>query len=151
MFCKKCGKEIPNDATFCPDCGAQEQGPVEATEQKVETAVTNFAASDNIAILCYLGLFFLIPYFLRPESKFCRYHCNQGVILLIAGAVFNIVMQIILRILGRVFLLGFVLNLVNIVGCLAILALVIIGIMNVVKDKMEPLPIIGSLGIDIIK
>lgn len=23
MFCQKCGKEIPDDSTFCPGCGAQ--------------------------------------------------------------------------------------------------------------------------------
>ena len=23
MFCKKCGKEIPDDSAFCPKCGAQ--------------------------------------------------------------------------------------------------------------------------------
>ena len=23
MFCQKCGREIPDDSTFCPGCGAQ--------------------------------------------------------------------------------------------------------------------------------
>ncbi len=25
MFCPKCGKEIPEDATFCPNCGSTQR------------------------------------------------------------------------------------------------------------------------------
>ena len=31
MFCAKCGKELPADATFCPNCGAAVSGGVAAT------------------------------------------------------------------------------------------------------------------------
>ena len=28
MFCKNCGKEMRDDARFCPNCGAVNGGPV---------------------------------------------------------------------------------------------------------------------------
>ena len=33
MFCTNCGKQIPDDARFCPECGAQ-------TEPRANTAST---------------------------------------------------------------------------------------------------------------
>ena len=35
MFCAKCGKEIPEGATFCPSCGASVQGTSQATASTV--------------------------------------------------------------------------------------------------------------------
>ncbi len=32
MFCKKCGTQIPDDAKFCPSCGA-DNSPVESTPE----------------------------------------------------------------------------------------------------------------------
>lgn len=31
MFCKACGHELPNDAAFCPNCGAPANGTTNAT------------------------------------------------------------------------------------------------------------------------
>ena len=31
MRCSRCGKEIPNDSVFCPECGAEQ-----TTEEKTE-------------------------------------------------------------------------------------------------------------------
>ncbi|MHA2428996.1 MAG: zinc-ribbon domain-containing protein, partial [Candidatus Hermodarchaeia archaeon] len=28
-YCERCGKEIPEDATYCPECGTPVQAPVE--------------------------------------------------------------------------------------------------------------------------
>ena len=28
MFCTNCGKQIPDDARFCPECGAQTEPPL---------------------------------------------------------------------------------------------------------------------------
>jgi uncharacterized RDD family membrane protein YckC len=35
MFCARCGKELPADATFCPNCGAPVSGGVAATSAPV--------------------------------------------------------------------------------------------------------------------
>ncbi len=39
--------------------------------------------NDQARISCAIGyLFFFVPIIMHPESKFARYHCNQGLILL---------------------------------------------------------------------
>ena len=35
MRCSRCGKEIPNDSVFCPECGA-EQTTEEKNRKKIE-------------------------------------------------------------------------------------------------------------------
>lgn len=50
MFCRKCGKEIPNDSTFCPKCGAKislEEALVSATPDEVSVAEMK-AAEETI-------------------------------------------------------------------------------------------------------
>ena len=40
--------------------------------------------NDQARISCAIGyLFFFVPIIMHPESKFARYHCNQGLILLL--------------------------------------------------------------------
>lgn len=42
--------------------------------------------SDRARISSAIGyLFFFVPIIMHPESKFARYHCNQGLILLIVA------------------------------------------------------------------
>ena len=166
MYCKKCGKEIPDDTNFCPECGAQEGAqaapqaeaapqtgnvPPASGQQPINNTAQDFAQSDNIAILSYFGILFLIPYFARPDSKFCKFHCNQGLLMFIAVIVFNVVVQILSTILGYGVLRMILVTPLNLVGGLGSIALLIIGIKNVLDGKMKELPLIGSLGITIIK
>ena len=44
MFCENCGKEIPNDAKFCPECGAPIGDPAETEEFVMEEAVSDIPA-----------------------------------------------------------------------------------------------------------
>src|SRR6267378_526195 len=39
------------------------------------------------AILAYIGLLFLVPLLAAPNSKFARYHTNQGIVLFLATIV----------------------------------------------------------------
>ena len=43
MFCKKCGKEIPDDSAFCPKCGADTTGAN-------TTGASNTAALPKISL-----------------------------------------------------------------------------------------------------
>ena len=47
-------------------------------------------AQDNkvMAILAYFGPLVLVPILAARESRFARYHANQGLVLLIVGIVF---------------------------------------------------------------
>ncbi len=119
--------------------------------------------SDNrlICICSYLGILLLIPFLVRKNSRYARFHCNQGLILLIVSVILGIVSGIINGIIGSIFthkvsVLGlatytttsgfglFLQGLVNLVICVPMLALVILGIYNTVKGRVNELPIIGK-------
>lgn len=87
-------------------------------------------------ILAYI--FFLIPWLFAKDSKFARYHTNQGLVLFLA--------EIIIWIAGSVIPAIGPLIIVPI-GNIAIIILVIIGIMNAAKGVMKPLPLIGGITI----
>ena len=75
------------------------------------------------------------------SCSFCRYakyHANQGFILFLAEAVVVIANAI----LGKIPLLGRILPALL---SLAILALIIIGILNAANGKAKQLPLIGNL------
>ena len=44
-------------------------------------------ANKVMVILAYFGLFVFVPLFAAKESRFARFHTNQGLIFLIAGFV----------------------------------------------------------------
>src|SRR3954470_1008619 len=58
------------------------------------------------AILAYLGPLFLVPLLAAPNSKFARYHANQGLVLFLAT---------VIGVVG-----SFILSMVPIVGCLVL-------------------------------
>ena len=88
-----------------------------------------------MAILAYLNLLVLIPIFAAKNSPFARFHCNQGLILLI--------LTIAVNILDRV--LFIVPNFVWTILDLLILALAILGIYNAFSGKAKELPIVGGI------
>ncbi|MCQ2254611.1 MAG: zinc ribbon domain-containing protein [Bacteroidaceae bacterium] len=88
-----------------------------------------------MAVLAYCGILVLIPLMAAKESKFARFHCNQGIVLL--------VIELVLSVAGWYFPAGiaWIINLVNIaVGILAIL-----GIINAIKGRAKELPLVGGL------
>ncbi len=71
-----------------------------------------------MGILCYLGILVLIPIFAAKDSKFVRFHANQGLILLLASVAYGIATWLVTLIIGIVsrrlgFMVGDLLHLVN--------------------------------------
>lgn len=104
-----------------------------------------------MAILAYFGILVLVPILAAKESRFARFHANQGLILciamfgwIIADTVLTAILRAILwRGLGlwSVYsICGTVLNLVYIVFSV----LAIIGIINALNGRAKELPIIGK-------
>ena len=90
--------------------------------------------NDLLAILSYLGIFFLIPLLVSRDNAFVQYHAKQGLVLFIAEVIGGCISAI--PIIGW-FILGPILFIVWVVFS-------IIGIINVVGGKKAPLPIIGQ-------
>ncbi len=101
-----------------------------------------------MGVLAYLGILVLIPLFAAKESKFARYHTNQGLILLILYGillVFNILLGAVWRI--RFFYASVAhpaVTWITFLLSIPLLVLSIIGIVNVVNGKVKELPVVGK-------
>ncbi len=93
-----------------------------------------------MALLSYLWILFLVPLFLAKESRFARYHANQGITLAIAGTVIDLIGGL----LSAIPVVGWIIGIPFYLAGLAVLALTVIGILNAVKGRAKELPIIGK-------
>lgn len=89
-----------------------------------------------MSIISYIPILFLLPFFIvKDKSKTLNFHINQGIILSV------------------LFVLGyFIANLLPLIEDRAvdlwkmiILIFTVIGIINVIKNREKPLPLIGKL------
>lgn len=161
-FCGKCGAQVNEGAKVCPGCGAAQANSAPDLSAKIQglnnTADTTAAFDQQdiannkvMGVLAYLSWLVLIPIFGAKDSKFARFHANQGLAL----AITEIAWWIIEAILGSVLLsllrysfsiysiIMLVLNLVNIV----FLVLAILGIVNALNGRAKELPIVGKFKI----
>ena len=88
------------------------------------------------AILAYL--IFFIPLIAVKDSKFARYHANQGLnVFLLSLAVY--IIGTIIPVIGWLLIIP--------LGEIAVLVFIIIGIVNASKGEMKELPLIGKINI----
>jgi uncharacterized membrane protein len=120
-------------------------------EPPVQAEAPN-SMEKTLALEAYLGILVLAPIFGAKKSPFVRFHANQGLILCAISIVLSILMGfngIIMAAVGALWLsiiLGLFNGLYGIVSC-GVIALAVIGIINALKGKMKPLPIIGKFKI----
>lgn len=110
------------------------------------TDAADIEQNKAYAVLAYLGILFLVPLLAAPNSRFARFHTNQGIVLFLATLVITA---------GSIPL--FFLSWLPILGCLTAVApfvamagafvLMILGIINAATGKCEPLPLIGGIQI----
>lgn len=162
--CKKCGTQFEEDGNFCPSCGTPKgaepaQAPVEekkdfaAKVTELNNTADTTAAYDQadiannkaMAILAYFGPLVLIPILAAKESKFARFHSNQGLVLMLAAIAYSIATSIAGIILSAI-RLGFVSSILSILS-IAFTVLAVIGIINAANGRAKELPIIGKFTI----
>jgi uncharacterized membrane protein len=99
--------------------------------------------NKTMAGLAYI-LFFL-PLIVCKDSKFGRYHANQGLILLILSVIGYIALSIVTTILATITwrLFGLISLLYSVFG-LFILVLAVYGLVNGLNGKVKELPVIGK-------
>ena len=100
-----------------------------------------------MAILAYLGILVLIPLLAAKESRFARFHTNQGLVLFIAEIIYSIAYSILTGVILAIsWRLYFLVTIIGLLG-LAFLVLSIIGIINAAGGKAKELPVIGKIKI----
>lgn len=151
-FCRKCGARMQDGAQFCPACGTPvaNAGPQPAFQATAGPAdADGFDASDVrqnkvMAILSYFGILVLVPVFAAKESKYARFHANQGLALFICETGYSVVYGIVRNVLNAVsYHLNFIASILSLVY-VAFFVLWIIGVVNAASGKAKKLPVIGD-------
>ena len=150
LTCKQCGTQVEDGVMNCTNCGApieapvQQNQPVDLSEKFNEfnnTADTTseYDAQDIeknkvMAVLAYI--IFLIPLLAAKDSKFARFHTNQGLVLFIGG--------ILSSVIAAIPIIGWI---IAPIAGIIITILAVIGIVNALGGKAKELPIIGKFKI----
>ena len=155
-YCPNCGKELKEGASFCANCGTkvkttgdkinEEAKKIEDKAKEIYNDVKdsskNFTKKEKedgkvMAILAYIGILCLIPYFAEKNNKYVHYHAVQGINLFI--------LEIIAYAATGILFFGFLAYIVSVISFI----LSIIGIVNVCNGEAKELPLIK--GIKLIK
>lgn len=68
MFCKKCGKEIPDDTKYCNFCGAEQSAAALTTNVPQDTSPTPKNNTKLIIIIAVLAVAFILGVFIIAPS-----------------------------------------------------------------------------------
>ena len=139
---------------------------------KMEDVTDQFKEKDIeeskvLSLFSYLGILILIPILACKDSKFAKFHANQGLKLIIASfaigliaGVLSFILNILLAILTVLDmplitilfgLIMIVIGLICMVLGLGLTVIEILGIVYAVTGKAKKLPIIGAIKLDLIK
>lgn len=100
--------------------------------------------NKSMAVLAYLGILVLIPYFSAKESPYARFHTNQGLVLCIAAILYSVACSIVNAIILAIsWKLYFITSILGFAG-ITFLVLAIMGIVNAVKGRVKELPLLGK-------
>lgn len=126
----------------------------ESFEDKIK-ALNNTADTTNefdpqdieknkfMAILAYFGILVIIPILAAKDSKYARFHSNQGLILCIAAILYSVAYSILSSIILSIsWRLYWLVSIISVLG-LAFLVWFVLGIINAAQGKAKELPLIG--------
>ena len=150
LTCKQCGTQVEDGVMNCANCGApieapvQQNQPIDLSEKFNEfnnTADTTseYDAQDIeknkvMAVLAYI--LFFIPLLAAKDSKFARFHTNQGLVLFLGGIIASVVA--VIPVIGWI---------IAPIAGLVITVLAVIGIINALNGRAKELPVIGKFKI----
>lgn len=165
-FCGNCGTQAQDGVGFCPSCSASLAAPATPAATIPEPPITpkecDTDAQENkiMGVLAYCGPLALIPFLTKKDSPFAQYHAKQGIALCIVWVGYLIVSGLLglIKTTRTEYVWGvpveytskpwFITLITSLLG-LAVTVLAVMGILNAIKGKKAPLPLIG--GIKIIK
>ena len=112
---------------------------------------TQIPASDDktaYKLICALGyvpcgLLFFLPLIVYSNDEFAKYHANQALVLFLTA----VIGEVVLGVLSVIPFLSGVMYVLTSVYSVLMLVLCILGILNVVREEKNPLPVIGKINL----
>ena len=116
-----------------------------ADSAEAEELFDNEDIQQNRTMAGLAYILFFLPLIVCKDSRFGRFHANQGLLLLILSVVGYLVISVITTVLATITwrLFGFISLLYSLYG-LFILAIAIYGLVNGINGKAKELPVIGK-------
>ena len=102
--------------------------------------------NKGMALLSYLGILVLIPWFAKRGEKYIQFHVKQGINLFILWIISVVVVNFLSGALRGTIPVG-VFDILNILVNTFFAIIMIVGIFNVLMEKAKALPIIGKIKI----
>ena len=147
LTCKQCGTQVEDGVMNCTNCGASIEAPVQQNQpidlsekfnefNNTADTTSEYDAQDIeknkvMAVLAYI--LFFIPLLAAKDSKFARFHTNQGLVLFLGGIIASVVA--VIPVIGWI---------VAPIAGLVITVLAVIGIINALNGRAKELPVIGK-------
>lgn len=131
-------EKLKEDEAFTKFNDKAKQGFDKAMNTPDSTSDYDPADVENykiISLFAYLGILFLVPLIAGKDSKYARFHTNQGIILFI--------FSVILAFLARFPHVGWIFSVAEVMTVI----FAILGIINAVTGKARELPFIGKFRI----
>jgi len=175
--CKNCGKEFSDEIQFCSECGGRLEEEVKNVEPEVQAhqdqkeqskSKNGFMGADRTAefdqadinrnkiygILASFGILFFIPLVADPQSKYCKFWANQGLIILIVQMIASVVSSVITGILGlfaEIEVIGILFSLLSLLVSIVFAAIPVVFVVFALvysgTGKAQELPIIGKFSL----
>jgi uncharacterized membrane protein len=99
------------------------------------------------AVFAYFGILFLVPLLAAPNSKFARFHANQGLVLFLVSLALGFGYAVIAAVLMHIPFIGHLVALTLSVMPMAVVVFMILGVINAASGHFKQLPLIGHLQI----
>jgi uncharacterized membrane protein len=97
------------------------------------------------SILAYVWILFFLPLVCTPQSRFGKFHANQGLVLFLTELVLMVVMRVLSALLGWIPVVGTLINLLGLLVGIAVIVWAVYGIVQAAQGKAKTLPLIGKL------
>lgn len=126
-------------------------GLFKITDRTADYRQEDIDSNRAMGILSYIGFLVLIPILAAKESKFARFHANQGLVLFISNVILGVILKVLTK-LSKMFLIGWVFGVLNVLLSLVSVGIFVLAVMGIVfaaQGKAKDLPVIG--GIKLIK
>lgn len=155
-ICRKCGQEFDDALSECPACRTEKEDLAEkikntlneGADRTAEFEKDDISSSTVMSVLAYVSFLVFIPLFAAKNSRYTRFHVNQGMVLFICEVVVSLVFGVVSALLGMIWRpLGTVVDILTGLIDVVFIVLSVIGIVHVANGEAKELPLVGSVSI----